>query len=433
MFLTVFYELALWILALIMFPKMIYQMIMLKKYRKTFFKRFGYGFPTIDKAGRPLVWIHAISFGETKAVAPLVKKIKENFGNPIVLISSITETGHAEAKRIIPEADYHVFLPFDFYFIMKRIMKKAAPDWVFLCETDFWYNFLRLSKAQGAAVSVVNAKISARSMDRFGRFPRLTRSLFAPIDFFCVQNTHYQKRFEEIGISAKKMRVTGNLKFDDQPIMMTDLEKNEMKQRFGIHADDKILVIGSTHDPEESLLLKVLLKIWPNEPHLKVIIAPRHPQRFDQTALILKEMDIPFVRYSSEEIPAESSKVVLLDAMGLLAKIYQIADIAIVAGSYTDKVGGHNILEPLWYGVPVVFGPHMHGQPELCDLVLQYKAGVQATVDSLEKVLADLLVKGPKTEELQSASLQLIADMQGSVQRTYDQLCALTKIEQVKI
>ena len=175
MILSFFYEIALWLLALIYLPKLIYDYFFRKKYNQSIARRLGFNFPLITKGKRSLVWVHAVSVGETKAISSLIKTIRNQLNNPIIVISSITETGHDEAKRSIQLADYHVYLPIDFRFIIRPIIKRAAPDLVILTETDFWYNFLKSAKDSGAVIALVNGKISERSFRRFKKTPYFTK------------------------------------------------------------------------------------------------------------------------------------------------------------------------------------------------------------------------------------------------------------------
>jgi 3-deoxy-D-manno-octulosonic-acid transferase len=416
---TVFlYECALTILALFALPKMLYQMLVKNKYRTSFIPRLGFRFPKIKKENRRLIWIHAVSVGETKAIARLAQNLLKQADSPILIVSSITETGHEEAKRTIPGAHYHVFLPFDFTLIIQPIIKDCKPDLVILCETDFWFNFLRCSKKFGAKIALVNGKMSAPSAQRFKKYHFLSNPLFSLIDIFCLQSSHYTSRFHELGIPYEKITLTGNLKFDEQPTIMSQQEKKAFREELGIHDDDKVLVLGSTHDPEEKLLLNEIQKLWPLIPHLKVIIVPRHPERFDDVNALLETMQVPFFRFSQKEHNLDA-KVILLDAMGMLRKCYQIANAAIVAGSYTAKVGGHNILEPLWYGVPMIYGPYMHSQPGIVDLVQEYNAGKQVPIENLAEELRKIL-QDHDGVEISRSGRRLIAEIGGSTERTLD-------------
>lgn len=422
MFISILYECVLWLLALISLPKFLYGLLIQKKYRKNVLQRLGIDFPKIDKNTRPLIWIHAVSVGETKAVSALAKKLKQLPTNPILMISSITETGNEEAKRSIPYADYHVFMPFDFYFLVRHILANVKPDMIIIAETDFWYNFLRVAKQQGSHIALVNGKLSERSTERFKQFSFFTKPLFSLVDIFCVQSELYKQRFSTIGIDEAKIAITGNLKFDAPPKALSESEKEAFKSRLGIEKSDFVIVIGSTHEPEEKLLLAELQNLWNVIPHLKVIIVPRHPERFDAVEAILSGYPISYRRYLNCDKGDNKASITLLDTMGQLGNCYQVASVAIVAGSYTDKVGGHNILEPLWFGVPTIFGPHMHGQPDLVEAVMSHEAAKLVPIDELSSVILSLYENSAEQRKLQLAAKKLIATMQGATERTYDNL-----------
>ena len=201
MILSFLYEIALWLLAIIYLPKAAYDYLIRKK--QNIVPRLGFNFPVITKGKRPLIWVHAVSVGETKAISSLVKTLRNRFNNPVIVISNVSATGHAEAKRNIPFADYHVYLPIDFRFVIHPIMKRAAPNLVILSETDFWYNFLKSAKDVGAVIALANGKISERSFRRFKTIPFFSKKLFAFFDVFCIQSKHYRERFEALGIDAK--------------------------------------------------------------------------------------------------------------------------------------------------------------------------------------------------------------------------------------
>lgn len=419
------YEIILWFLAFIALPKMLYQCIKHKKYRNSFALRCGYHFPKIVKGDRKLVWIHAVSVGETKAVAGLAKIIKKELTNCLVIVSNTTETGHAEAQRSISEADYHVYLPLDFSWAINPIVKEVKPDLVILCESDFWFNFLKASKGCEAKVAVVNGKLSARSTQRFQVMRSFAQRLFSYVDIFCVQSSQYQTRFRDIGIDPHKILVTGNMKFDENYSELTVNEKIIYKQLLGIRENDQVLVLGSTHDPEENLLLDVLEIVWKQIPNLKVLLVPRHPERFDEVTHLLQKKRVSFLRYSSIALKTGHEKVILIDAMGILQICYQLADIALVGGSYTERVGGHNIIEPCRYGIPLIFGPYMHGQPELVALVKEYQAGLQVPLTELAEVLIVYLNSPSKRQALGQAGKRLMNETCGATAKTWEALKGL--------
>lgn len=412
MIFSFFYDLILSVLCL---PSFAYSYFFKNKYKASLKQRFGFGFPMIDKKNKPLIWIHAVSVGETRAIASLAKMLKEDY---TLLISSITETGFDEAKRAIAFADYHVFLPLDISFIIKPILKRVKPDFVLISETDLWFQFLKASKSNGAKVMLVNGKVSARSAKRLEWVPFFCKKLYGLIDFFSVQNKIYFERFLSLGVGADKIAVIANLKFDEEFFGFEKQELELFKKRIGIDSKAKVLVVGSTHDPEEKMILKLLKPIFEKHPDLKVLIVPRHPERFDEVEKELILQKVGYCRYCKTENCNE--KVVLIDAMGLLRKCYSVATVAIVGGSFTRKIGGHNILEPLAYKVPVLFGPYMHSQPDFLDVVLTHQAGLQVEEEELAEVINDLLDNSERRFLLGDSGFKLISQFRGSTKLTLD-------------
>ncbi len=426
MIFKIFYELGLIVLALVAMPMFLYRLIFEKKYRSNILHRLGFDFPKINKQNRPLIWIHAASIGETKAIATLAKKIKIEWDNPIILISSVTETGHAEALKSIPEADFHAYLPFDFGWIIRPIVKRIQPNLVILSESEFWFNFLDASKKNKAKVVLVNGKLSLRSLNRFSKFHWAVDPFFNSIDLFCVQGELYAERFRQLGIPQEKISVTGNLKFDEKDDSMPPEEREQWRNTLGIDSNRPILVLGSTHDPEEKLFLDQLEEVWKKFPSLAVIIVPRHKERFNEVASLLDAQKIPFAIFSLKT-PCEGKKVLLMDAMGVLRKCYQIANIAFVGGTYTPKVGGHSIIEPARYGVPVIYGPYMYSQPDMIELVQRYKAGLQVPSEAVSATLIDLLSSPAKVSEMGASGLRMLADLQGITNKTEKCLKEITR------
>lgn len=411
------YDLGLHLYACAALPKLA---LHFRKYKKSFKAKLGLGFPLIEKGGRQLIWIHAVSLGETKAVAPLVKRLKSLKNPPLILLSTTTQTGHAEGLKSSPTADYHVFLPFDFSYIIRRIVKKTSPNLLILTETDFWYHFQDAAKECGAELVVINGKISERSYKRLTSVPFLARNLFHSIDHFYVQGELYKNRFADLKVPLTKITVTGNLKLDSE---VEYFDPASLKQKLGL-GSHFVLTLGSTHDPEEQIWIAALKKIWLTHPHLKVILVPRHPERFNEVAKLLASENIPYSRWS-EEGTFEHASVLLVDAMGVLRKCYQICDLAFVGGSLTEKVGGHNILEPAFYGKPVLFGPYMHSQPDLLDLVHTFEAGLQVTNETLMTTLTHLINNPAERTKLGFNGQKLIASSRGALDKTFNALLPL--------
>jgi 3-deoxy-D-manno-octulosonic-acid transferase len=418
-----YYDSCLLAIAILALPWLVYQMVVRKKYRNSLAQRLGWKFPKIDKGDRRLIWMHAVSMGETRALIALAKQMKQETPDALLVISSVTETGHAEAKRSIPCADYHLFLPLDFHAVVSPLMKKVKPDLVILSETDYWYNFIKCAKREGAQLAVVNGKMSERSLNRYCRFPALSKRMFSPFDFFCLQNELYKERLMKVGAPSQKCVVTGNLKLDSQQQAPNDEALARLRSLLGIAPGNLVITVGSTHDPEEKWLLQGCLKKQIGK--AKMIFVPRHPERFDSVAAFLESEGIAYARYSQladNPEKASSADVILIDAMGLLTQCYRLSDIAIVCGSYVSHVGGHNILEPSAYGVPVLFGPHMHTQTEFVALMESYQAGKQVTLEQLEAEVDHLLQDSTARKAIGDRGLQLIQDSRGATKRTLEAL-----------
>lgn len=420
--LLICYEIVLWIIALFALPKTIYAFFAYKKYRKSLLPRLGFRYPFFRPHAARSIWIHAVSVGETKAMVSLARELKRRFPASPLIISSVTETGHAEAKRSLPFADYHVYLPFDFRWLVSKIVKQAAPGLVLLCESDFWYNFLYQAKKQGAALGLINGKMSERSMRRFSWVPFFSKRLFGLFDVLCVQNHLYRTRLLEAGAPLNKLVITGNLKLDEDYPQLSSEEFKEWRQKLGIQSDQIVLTIGSTHMPEEQICLQSLKELWKKFPELRVILVPRHPEKFKEVGHLLEKERLNWINFTDISRRTGQEQVILMDAMGLLRMCYQLSDIAIVGGSFTDRVGGHNILEPCWYGCPVLFGPHMHTQLELVDLMKQYGAGLQVNREQLRMVLEKWIQDPKERKEIGERGLQLVKDLKGSTQRTMQAL-----------
>lgn len=420
MLFSILYTFFLHIFCLGAIPYTLYKRIRFGKYKSSFWAKFGVNFPLVEKQDRVLIWVHAVSLGETKAVVPLLKKIKSEMKDCMILLSSITETGFAEGEQSLKGIiDAHVFLPFDLPYIIKPIVASVKPDLVLVVETDFWYHFQMAAKEAGAEVIAVNAKISERSFKRYSFLPWLTASVFHTLDFFCVQSETYKMRFLELGIPPDHIKVTGNLKLDDSYEELSAIEKFSLKQKLRIKSSDKVIVVGSTHDPEEKLILKELTKVWRRYPNLKVFLVPRHPERFKAVASLLEREKYTFSLWSEGKGFLVESKLMLVDAMGVLRKLYQLSDVAIVAGSFTDKVGGHNLLEPSWYSKPSLFGLYTFNQKDFASLILQMNAGYTLDVHEIADLVLKLLMDDKACLEIGKNGKKIFNDAKGAVDKTY--------------
>lgn len=361
------YSVVLHLYALAMLPKMLWAS---GKYCRGFWARLGVGFPHIQRDHRPLIWIHAVSLGETKAIEPLLRHLREHAQ---ILLSTTTQTGYDEGKRS-GLADYHVYLPFDLPYIICPIVKRVAPHHLILVETDFWFYLQWAAQQAGAHLTLVNGKLSRRSHRRLTRLPVLAHHLMGSLDHYCLQGELYKERFASLGIPTNKMTVTGNLKITAPPLLSYP------------RSAEFTLTLGSTHALEEAQWLHALEHIA----HVKVYIAPRHPERFAAVEQLLRASSLSWGTWS-QGASFEQVQVILVDAMGVLQQCYRCSDVAFVGGSLIPDVGGHNLIEPMSCGVPVLYGRHMWGQPDFVDLVQRARAGIEVDATTLASTVQDLM------------------------------------------
>jgi 3-deoxy-D-manno-octulosonic-acid transferase len=405
------YDLALVLYTVVCLPKFVWEALRYRKHRKSFLEKLGFNMPIFTlPADGVRIWVHSISMGETKAVAPLVEQIRRQMPNASIVISTTTETGLAEAKRSMPELDHYFYLPLDFSWTMRKLSRRINPDLLILVESDFWYNLVSYNKK----VVLVNGKISETSQSRFRFFSFFTKKLFAQFDLLCLQSQRFAARFENLGVASSKIVVTGNLKFD-QPFPRLDIER--WRSDLGISPMDKVITLGSTHDPEEDQLISAIEPLFDQFQNLKILLVPRHPERFAAVAALLEKKKIHYAKFSDHLPKQGNERIILIDAMGVLSACYQLSDIAIVGGSYVSHVGGHNIFEPAALGIPVLFGPHMETQRDLVDVVVHGGAGKQVPLANLTSTLEQMLKTPPL--EMKQAGLKLAEEVQGATGRTW--------------
>lgn len=404
-------------------PKLLLLMLCKRKYRKSFFKRFGWGVPKLKKGAVPRLWLHAVSMGEVAAARAIVSAFPER--NFTFVISTTTETGQERAKHLFPDAEAIFYWPYDFFSVVRSVFGRIKPDQLILVEGDLWYGALASARSRGVSVAIANGKMSETSFNRFSKARYFTKALLSTINLFCVQSDLFKQRFIALGAPVSKIIVTGNVKFDTPITQLSSEEKNTLKPLFQGASDEVIIVAGSTHPGEEEIILNSIPS------NSKLLLVPRHPERFLEVAQLLQKKGVPFERYSSLKgsgIPTKA-KVCLVDTMGLLLKLYQIADIAIVAGSFSQRVGGHNILEPAQFGVPVVVGPFMFSQSAIFESAHAEAAVIQVSSQpELATLLSRLSDDRGEREMLGSQGKHFVDSMKGASKRTVD---ALTKLSYV--
>ena len=404
-------------------PYWLYQILRHGKYRRGFAERMGKVPARLGSLeGPPVIWIHAVSLGEVLAVSGLVGQLRKAFPEHRILISTTTDTGQDLARKQFGEGNVFYF-PMDFASAIRPYLQALKPELVVLAETEFWPNFLRLAHASGARIAVVNARISDRSWPRYCRFRWALRRMLAQVDLFLTQTEEDCKRLKAIGADPARVQVTGNLKFDvnlpaHSPIV------DSLRRSLSTEGAGPILVCGSTVEDEEAPLLKTFENLRVGHPHATMILAPRHPERFDAAAKLIEQMSIPFYRRSLWAGESLAGGVLLVDTIGELAALYALADVAFVGGSLVPR-GGHNIIEPAQHGVAIVTGNHTENFRDIVWLFQSRDAVRIVGVSELPLTLMHLVDNAPERMALGRRAKETILSQMGATTHTLEALKSL--------
>jgi 3-deoxy-D-manno-octulosonic-acid transferase len=339
-------------------------------------------------AGRNVVWVHAVSVGEVMAATQLIRELKERLPGWVIAVSTTTETGQTLAKARLPDSPVF-YLPLDLRFSVRRYLRVLQPRMLVLMESELWPRLIKECAKDGVPVAVVNARISDRSFPRYMRLRRLWRPFLKMISLFLAQSRETAERLEKIGAPTTRVRVSGNLKYD-----VLSRSDNEMARRIGsILSGRRLIVAGSTLPGEEEALLAAWPAVLQSAPDASLLIAPRHPDRFEEVLQLIRRSGSPFVRCSQlaeSNDPIAGGTILLLDTIGDLASVYGVATVAFVGGSLVPK-GGHNPLEPAQFGVPVVIGPSFENFREIVKTMREVEAIRIVNTDELAATLIGLL------------------------------------------
>jgi 3-deoxy-D-manno-octulosonic-acid transferase len=339
------------------------------------------------------VWIHAVSVGEVNAAIPLLRKLKHAYPDQPVILSTITDTGQKVAREKAPEGTAIVYLPFDLGFILSRCFAQVKPKLFIVIETELWPNIFRVAHERGVSVLVLNGRISAKSSKGYQKVSFFMKKVFDHVALFCMQSDADAERIRLIGADDNKVRVSGNFKFD------MDISQDVPDWVKGLSGP--VIIAGSTHAGEEQIIIDAYRENVYLFPGLKLIIAPRHPERFKEAEEVIIRSDIRYLKRSEisaegRELRARSSFILLLDTVGELTAVYSIADIAVLGKSF-EGFGGQNPLEPAYWGKPVIFGPHMENFPFVKKFI-EEGAAFEVTSISLAKKIKELLMQPEKAK-----------------------------------
>jgi 3-deoxy-D-manno-octulosonic-acid transferase len=406
-----------------------------KKSEGFFYKLFPFAFRPFKNAPfKEGIWIHAVSLGEMRASVNFIGLLQSKYGKKIYL-SAVTKTGFDFAKNLYKNNNniFLFYFPYDFPFSVRNIFRLINPSLFISVETEIWPNLFNELNKKNIPVAVINARISDKSYKNYFKFNFFFKYVFRKIDLVLCVSEAYRKKFLNLGIGKEKVHITGNMKFDlDVGLIAEGIEEKSDKLK-RIFNRGKIIAAGSTHEGEENLILDAAIKLSKNfkEDKIFLFIAPRHPERFGEVYGLLEKSGIEAYKLSSVYSPGFNSNiskswgttgitVVLVDIIGELLTVYNICSVAFVGGSMVNA-GGHNILEPLTFGKPVIFGKYVQNFLEIAEETIEAKAGKPAgSPQELYDALVEYLYNEKASETASENGLALISRNKGSSLRNLD-------------
>jgi len=392
-------------------------------------KKFRHGLPArigVLPKGLDLkkpIWIHAVSVGEAMMVKGLVLRLKEMFPGRRFVISTVTATGNKIVRSFASGNDFVTYLPFDFSFIVRSVIDRIDPSLFIIAETELWPNLIRTLRKRNIPVVVVNGRISDGSFRGYSAIKFLLRPILAKVNLFCVQGQTDSMRLTSLGVPPGNIKVTGNMKFDSAVFKIDAGQLIRCRGNLSLEAADKLWVCGSTRSGEEEMILAAYRALLADSPGLKLMLAPRHPDRAKEIEKLVCKHSFTPLRTTNDERRTTNDErrnprsVFILDTIGELINYYAIADIVFVGGSLV-KTGGHNFLEPAMLEKPILSGPHMFNFRDMAALFLENQAMVMVTDrESLAQEMKRLLNDPALALALGSRARALILKNQGAVER----------------
>lgn len=424
--------------ALALLPVFLFKALRHGKYLINLRARFG-DVPTLVKdSTSPIVWLHCVSVGETQAARPLVKQLLADYPSLRLVVSTTTITGQKIAREVFGAyATAIIYFPFDWTWTVRRALARINPSLVLIMETEIWFNFLRECRRRAVKVALVNGRLSEKSFRRYRLVKPLLRPALDCLSLAVMQGDADATRIKNLGIDSELVKVSGNIKFD----LPTDEKESslaeELRQRFSFGEKGSALIIAaSTHATEEQIALRAWQSLAQTvSPAPRLLIAPRHPERFNEVAKLIQDSCARWTRRSAaRHITDQDCEVVLLDSIGELSQLYSLATVVFVGGSIAP-VGGHNILEPAASGACIIVGAHTHNFEHIVRQFREQGALVQLPeineTGVLTRRLADeikaLLTNAASREQMSGNARRTLEENRGATWRTVQFLTLLIK------
>ncbi|HLF10604.1 MAG TPA: lipid IV(A) 3-deoxy-D-manno-octulosonic acid transferase [Gammaproteobacteria bacterium] len=379
-------------------------------------ERFGF---VRRLGGHRAIWVHAVSVGEVRSSAALIEALAERYSKHRLVVTTMTPTGSEQVRELFGDRVDHCYVPYDFPDAVRRFLDRVRPEVAVIAETEFWPNIFAACKQRGIPLLLVNGRVSQASLRGYLRVPKIARAMFAQADLLCAQTRTDAQRLRNLGAPEKRIKVTGNLKFDVE-LPATLLEQGQrLRDQWG--RERPVWIAASTHGGEESKVLDAFALLRVVLPDLLLVLVPRHPERFQSVARLCRRRGFnTALRSRALGCLSTGTQILVGDTMGELQRLYAAADVAFIGGSLVPK-GGQNLLEACAVRVPVIFGPHMFHFEEISAMALERGAARQ--VHGVEELAAAAALYFEQPELRRAAGragYTLVTDNQGALLRTLD-------------
>ena len=415
------YSFAMLVAAIGLSPYFAYQALRHNKYAGSVKERLGYLPVSFNLDEDESIWVHAVSVGEVLAVRPILAALRDRYPRLRLFLSTTTLTGQRIAKRRITDVDGVFYFPFDWVSSVRRTLQIVRPKLFVMVESEIWPNLLRECRRRGVRTLIVNGRISARSFARYRLARPFFRRVLADVDRFCVQGEESSRRLVALGADPARITITGSLKFDALEAARSGRGRERVLRFFRVPKSRPVLIAGSTMKGEEASVIRAFnrLRATTAGANALLVLAARHPERFGEVERLCRQEGLSTVRRTELPIDAEPKvDAVILDTMGELAPLYQIATAVFVGGSLVPA-GGHNILEPAVHGRPIVFGPHMQNFTEIAGAFLAGRAAIQVrSARELEETMVSLMSDPVRRARLGAAARALVDANRGAKDKT---------------
>jgi 3-deoxy-D-manno-octulosonic-acid transferase len=408
------YSLAFYLLMPLVLLRLLWRSRLAPAYRQRLAERFG--LIRLPAGEGPVIWVHAVSVGETLAAAPVIEALLARHPEHRVLVTTTTPTGSERVRALFGDRVAHVYAPWDLPGAVRRFLRRVRPRLLLIMETELWPNTLHHSSRQGCRILLANARLSERSARGYARVGSLTRDMLRQLDCVACQAREDGERFVALGLPRERLEVTGSIKFDLELDAALRREALALREALGCERRP-VLVAASTHPGEEEQLLQAFAALRRDFDNCLLVLVPRHPERFDPVDRLCREAGWQVLRRSRDPLPSLSQDILLGDTMGELRLLLSAATIAVIGGSLVPH-GGHNVLEASAWGVPVVTGPHMFNFEEISALLVAAGGMIRlADAGELSACLQSLLADGERRRTMGAAGQQVVADNRGARER----------------